>query len=73
MTAVSTSMTKEWLFVGQDLYVNPEANFVFEQEIQMSFSAGGFWIEQSNGGCLQRREHCCIQTSLLERIHGQDG
>lgn len=53
--------------------MDAEVKFVFEQEIQMSFSAGAFWIEQSNGGCFQRREHYCIQTSLLERVHGQNG
>lgn len=69
---MSSSVMKEWQFAGQGSHVNPEAKFVFEYEIT-SFSAGGFWIEQSNGGCLQRGKHCCIQTSLLERIHGQNG
>lgn len=73
VTALSTNMMKERLSAGQDSFVNPESNFDFEQEIQMSFSAGGFWINQSNGGCLQRREHCRIQTPLPERIHGQNG
>lgn len=31
--AMSASETKDWLFIKQGSYVNPETSFVFEQEI----------------------------------------